>query len=287
MRRRLLTIFAAAVLGVTALVGASPATADVLPPGVPYVALGDSESAGTGNLPYVDEACKRSAKSYPLLLGFASSACSGATVSSLLPTETSPGQFRDLGTNTFIVTITVGANDIGWLNTVIACTSGTAAECAAAQALTAQGLAQLPTSIGTLVNAVHRAAPNAHILVTGYPVLFGAVTDSCSIGAYQGAPVKVTAQQAALANLLVTAVPSLENEGLLGLNTAIYLGVSGSGVSQALYVDLTRAFAGHALCDSGDRWISGLVSGKKTFDRGLHINAPGQEAVAAVIARYL
>jgi len=281
-------MLAVTALGISALMGAAPAMADDPPPsGAPYVAMGDSEAAGTGNLPYVDAGCMRSAKSYPLLLGAASSACAGATVRSLLPELGYPGQFGDLGPATRLVTITVGANDIGWLNTVIACTSGTAAECAAAQLVTAQGLAQLPGTIRTLVTAVHSVAPAARILVTGYPVLFGPVTNSCSIGAYQGTPVKVTAEQAALANLLITAFPAPENNYLVGLNTAIQFGVFSADIEQAHYVDLTQAFAGHALCDSGDRWISGLVSGKKTADRGLHINAPGQQAVAGILAPFL
>src|SRR3954452_3544776 len=54
MRRRLVAIFAAVALGVTALAGAAPASAADESPVAAYVALGDSEAAGTGNLPYAD-----------------------------------------------------------------------------------------------------------------------------------------------------------------------------------------------------------------------------------------
>ncbi len=69
MRRRLLTtILAVTALGVTALVGAAPATASVLPPGVPYVAIGDSVASGNGLCPTTTSACLRSKKAYPTVL---------------------------------------------------------------------------------------------------------------------------------------------------------------------------------------------------------------------------
>ena len=84
MRRRLLTtILAVTALSVTALVGAAPATAADLPPGVPYVAIGDSVASGNGLMPYYDSACLRSKKAYPTVLAglmggsVVSAACSG------------------------------------------------------------------------------------------------------------------------------------------------------------------------------------------------------------------
>jgi len=44
-------------------------------------------------------------------------------------------------------------------------------------------------------------------------------------------------------------------------------------------------FAVHGLCDTGDRWVSGLISpNAKTTDRGFHPNAAGQRAYADIIA---
>ena len=134
-----------------------------------------------------------------------------------------------------------------------------------------------PAQIGQLVAVVRGAAPNARILVTGYPLLFGDVADSCSIGALEGTPVKVTAAQTALANGLAT-----------NLNAAIAGGVNGykalTGDPGVDYVDVAAGFDGHGLCDTGDRWISGLVSGKTNADRGLHANSPGQAAFARILA---
>src|SRR3954447_14610414 len=103
MRRRLLVMFVAAVVGVSAMSAAGPALANE-PDGSGYVALGDSEAAGTGNLPYIDSTCLVSQRSYPILLGstlglgYVTEACSGATTADVLA-----GQLGDLGPATQLV----------------------------------------------------------------------------------------------------------------------------------------------------------------------------------------
>ncbi|WP_241245958.1 hypothetical protein [Microbacterium sp. 4R-513] len=93
-------------------------------------------------------------------------------------------------------------------------------------------------------------------------------------------PVKFTAAQTALVNSFIA-----------GVNAAIAAGVQGyrqqSGDTGVEFVDVSAGFDGHGLCDTGDRWISGLVSGKTTSDRGLHPNAAGQQAWAAIIGAAL
>ncbi|MDY0907962.1 SGNH/GDSL hydrolase family protein [Microbacterium sp. CFBP9034] len=280
MKRRAIALAAILALGLSVLSAAPAATA--AEPGAVYVALGDSEAAGTGNLPYVDQSCLRSKKAYPVLLsamlgtgGVASSACAGAT------TQDVSGQLGDLGSATQLVTITAGVNDLAWQQALQDCSSaGTAADCAEALQAAALALGQLPTRIGTMIGTVRTLAPNAMIIVTGYPMLFGEVTSRCSVGAYQGTPVKFTAQQAAAVNFALTQV-----------NAAIMAGVEGykalTGDPAVEYVDVTAGFEGHALCDTGARWVSGLVSGKATSDRGFHANVAGQQAYAAIIAAAL
>jgi len=285
MKRRLLSMLAALALGVSALaVGVPAATADNHL-GAAYVALGDSEAAGTGNLPYVDQQCLRSKKAYPMILGSAyggveSHACAGDDTSDALV----QAMMADLGPATQLVTLTVGVNNLDWQGVLSACSStGTPEECLAAQAEVPAALATIPQGIAEVLGAVRTRAPNAMIVVTGYPMLFGAVTDSCSVGAFQGTPVKFTAE-------LTVAV----NQGLAAVNQAIQAGIAayqaaftaqfGFADPGVMYVDVVAAFAGHGLCDTGDRWISGLVSGKPVADRGFHANAAGQQAFAAIIA---
>jgi lysophospholipase L1-like esterase len=281
MKRRIITLATAAALALAALLGGAPAATAEGHLGETYVALGDSEAAGTGNLPYLDLDCLRSARAYPEILGAgfggaASSACAGATTDHVLY-----GQLGDLGEATQLVTLTVGINNADWQAVLAACSSlGTPVSCQTAYGEAALALADLPQRIGQLVGAIRTYAPNAYIAVTGYPLLFGDVTGTCSVGAFQRTPVKVSAQQAMLANTGVTNV----NAAIAGGVQGYQLATSDPGVG---YVDVTAAFDGHGLCDTGDRWISGLVSGQATFDRSFHPNAAGQQAYAGVIAAAL
>ena len=196
MRRRMLALLAGIATGALALLGASPAVAAAPPPGgFAYVALGDSEAAGTGLLPAVQQDCLRSVKAYPIVLaprfgGVASHACSGATTEDALDqVETAAGAGR-LGPATELVTITVGMNDIGWQQVLRACSSSGNEEACQVAFGAAMTLGQtLPQRIGQLVLTVRSVAPNAQIVVAGYPLLFGELVEPCSIGSFEGTPV--------------------------------------------------------------------------------------------------
>lgn len=284
MHRRMIALVAGLAIGASALLGAAPASAADPPPsgGFSYVALGDSEAAGTGLLPYAVSDCLRSYKAYPIILapmygGVAASTCAGATTADATQQAVVAAQAGRLGPATELVTITVGMNDVDWQQVLLACSSaGSTPACQTAfggAILAAQGL---PSRIGTLVGTVRSVAPNAHIVVASYPVLFGDLTDSCSIGSFQGTTVSVSPQQAALANTGVTAVNQAIAAGALGY-------AQQTGDPLVSYVDIGAAFDGHGLCDSSGPWVSGLVNGNPTSDRSLHLNWPGQRAYAAAI----
>lgn len=282
MHRRTLAILTALAVGGMVLAGTVPATAaDEPPSGAAYVAIGDSIAAGTGNQPYVDRDCLRSAKAYPMVLarqlgGVASSACAGASTDAILAL-----QLGDLGDATRLVTITAGINNFDWQGVLLACSQdANAPACQQAFAAATPKIAALPQDIGTLVTAVRMQAPMAQIVVTGYPMLFGDVTTSCSVGAFRGTPVKFAASQTVMVNQSLALVNQLLATGVAG-----YVGAtSDPGVE---FVDVTGAFEGHGLCDTGDRWISGLVNGPVMFDRSFHPNTPGQQAYATAIAAAL
>ncbi|WES63781.1 SGNH/GDSL hydrolase family protein [Microbacter sp. GSS18] len=280
MKRRVLGMLAAAALGLTAVVGVAPAATAEPAIGVPYVAFGDSEAAGTGNLPYVDEDCKRSKKSYPLLAGGMSYACSGAATYDMSAALDLPEQIAmamadgALGAGTQLVTITIGANDLSWQTALETCFTMDDAACAAAIAASSGAVPGMIGNLAASVGGIRSMAPSATILVTGYPLLFGEVEDFCSIGAVQGTPVKVTSEQTHAVNAAIAALDS----ALFQMVQTIRL-----GDPNVDYANVAALFFGHGLCDTGDRWISGLVSGKKTFDRSLHITTPGQQAIAAML----
>ncbi|MCP9001172.1 SGNH/GDSL hydrolase family protein [Pseudarthrobacter sp. RMG13] len=193
-----------------------------------YVALGDSYSAGQGAAPYTDRTCFVSRKGYPViadnLKGIqlnANAGCSGYTAGAVagnLPASVAGAE---------VITITVGANDVGTTAILLACLPApTSLECggalAAAQAKLTDG--SLATSLLTMVGAIRSQAPNAKIVLTGYPHLF--------------AP---DHPFALVANPMVD-----------GLNGVIAGVANGTG---SQYVDVTSAFAGHGV-GSAAPWIN-------------------------------
>lgn len=280
VKRRVLGMLAAAALGLTAVVGVAPAATAEPAVGVPYVAFGDSEAAGTGNLPYVDQDCKRSTKSYPLLAGGTSYACSGAATHDMSAALDLPEQIAmamadgSLGVGTQLVTLTIGANDLHWRDVLETCYAMDEAACQAAILAAYSAVPGMIANLGVSIGVIRSMAPGATIVVTGYPLLFGDVEDFCAIGAVQGTPVKVTSVQTHAVNAAIAALDS----ALFQMVETIRL-----GDANVDYANVAALFFGHGLCDTGDRWISGLVPGKKTFDRSLHITSPGQRAIAAML----
>ncbi|MER7035504.1 SGNH/GDSL hydrolase family protein, partial [Streptomyces albidoflavus] len=160
-----LAIGAAAVLGL-----AQPASAA----GANYVALGDSYSSGVGAGSYTSESgdCKRSTKSYPYLwaaanapYSFTSVACSGATTSSV-----ASGQLGALSASTTLVSVTAGGNDVGFADVMQTCVLQSEATCVS-RVNTAVSQAQntLPGKLDSLYSGIHARAPQAHVVVLGYP----------------------------------------------------------------------------------------------------------------------
>jgi lysophospholipase L1-like esterase len=288
MKRRIIAALAGVALAAIACFGTGTAALADDPTGAPYVAVGDSIAAGTGNLPYVDTGCLRSKKAYPALLAAAlgtsvtSAACAGASTADVSTQLAALAGAGAIGPATRLVTVTAGVNNFAWQNVLLICASGDEQACNAAVLAFAAStdLGSLAQNTGAMVAAIRAAAPNAMIVVTGYPLLFGQVSGSCSIGSYQGVPVRVSAQLAFNVNAFLGTVDSLIGQGVAGYQAAV---PQDGGVR---FVDVTAAFAGHALCDTGSRWINGLSSGQKS-DGAFHPNAPGQQAYATTIAAAL
>jgi len=161
-----------AFFGATAPVYAAPPTTPV----EKYVALGDSYAAGQGAGTSVG-GCLRSDAAYPVLLGAEAgikqrtAACSGATIA-----DVAAKQLSQVNKGTTLVTITVGANDLGVGAIYAACIVddfGDPCRNAAANAETLLAGNALNNGIRDLVLAVAERAPNARIVVTDYPIPFG------------------------------------------------------------------------------------------------------------------
>ena len=80
----------------------------------------------------------------------------------------------------------------------------------------------------------------------------------------------------------------------MAANQLIATGVGLAADPGAGYVDVNfvppgvAGFDGHGLCDTQDRWVSGLFpASAKPRDRGFHPNAPGQAAYANILRSVL
>jgi len=224
--RRLGAALAPAAL-LLALAG-SPATAAAP---VDYVALGDSYSAGTGAPPYQLNTCFRSPRGYPArwaashaVSSFRYVACGAAT------TDSMTDQFAALTPDTDLVTITIGGNDVGFFTIVLNCVLGTDSSCAGAvDDGIAAGNTTLPGRLDATYATIRGRAPNATVVVFGYPRLVEPNGNCLS-----------SAKRAAL------------NRGADALDAVISARAAAAGLR---YVDARGQFAGHGACGAAP-WIN-------------------------------
>jgi lysophospholipase L1-like esterase len=245
-----------AMIAALALVGSAASAAPAATSRVVYDALGDSYASGYGVPPYAD--CGRSQGAYAVQLDGRQRvqlddfvACAGATTITLV----TGGQLAALDADTDLVTLTIGGNDVGWSVAVAACLKGTDAQCAGAVALVhALITTQLPPLLDAVYAQVAAAAPNAHVVVTGYPRLF-----SPEYGGY------LEASSAELSTL---------NAAADTLNAVIAAAAARAGFQ---FVDVRQRFDGHG-ANSPDAWILGLS------DPGaFHPTLDGYEAYTAAV----
>ncbi|MBA2955897.1 SGNH/GDSL hydrolase family protein [Nocardioides sp. MAH-18] len=254
---RTASVVLTAVVTVAASVAGSTTAAAGPPDPIVYDALGDSYASGFGVPPYTPT-CGRSDAAYPVQLDGRKHialddfvACGGATTLTVV----SGGQLAALDAQTDLLTLSAGGNDTGWSTAVVACLLGGDETCTqASDAVTARITTLLPARLDRLYAQVAAAAPNAHVVVTGYARLF-----SPEYGAYLGAS---PAEQQTL------------NEGADLLNATIARAAAAHGFQ---FVDVTKRFLDHGV-NAPDPWILGLS------DPGaFHPNADGYETYTAAV----
>jgi lysophospholipase L1-like esterase len=215
-----------------------------------YVALGDSYASGAGAGSYVDGSCRRSSNAYPALHGenfpsFRFVACSGATTKSL------KNQFRALSPATTLVTITIGGNDLGFVDVMTTCTLNGDSSCRKRAAKAVKFIhEQLPARLDGTYATIRTAAPNAQLVVLGYPRLF-TPNDQC--------------------RTLSKAKRQVLNDAADQLSGVASAAAERAG---ARYVDVREAFADHGVC-SAQPWLNALVS---PTEDSYHPNKAGQAA---------
>lgn len=232
------------------LLGAAPAQAAA----PQYVALGDSYASGTGTRSYISDgtSCQRSAYAYPSLIaaarGYALTfrACSGADIGDVTNT-----QLGALSSATRYVTISVGGNDAGFADVLTECaTPWWAGDCDGAIDQAQSFIKNtLPGRLSTLYSAIRAKAPNAKVVVVGYPRIF--MGEDCNAGTWFS-PAEMTRL----------------NQTADLLNSRTSTAASGKGFS---FANPTSRFVGHAVCDDVE-WINGLSN---PISESYHPNKPG------------
>lgn len=247
--------------GLTVLVPGTSAAAEQ--PGE-YVALGDSYTAG----PVIPVqtgpplGCLRSTNNYPSLVNrsrhysaFHDVSCSGATTEDMTAAQSVPGgsnppQFDALSERTSLVTLGIGGNDIGFAKIIENCAARSTTNLLGAACksyYTADGHDQLAARInqaGSKVAAVlaeiERRAPEAKVLVVGYPTI---LPDS-GPGCYPLLPLRPGD---------VAYLRQTEKR----LNKMLADQADDAG---AEYVDTYHSSIGHDACKlPGTKWVEGLL----------------------------
>ncbi|MBG6179460.1 SGNH/GDSL hydrolase family protein [Arthrobacter sp. CAN_A1] len=262
---------AAAMLSVglmaSTVAGPAAATNTERPQGqVDYVALGDSYAAGFGAGSYVN-ACGQSPLGLPGLLDdrrgidlTVNATCSGAKAAANRTDAVPdlPEQLEQLigagliGSDTDLVTLSAGGNDLDFGAVVGACATQPLAVCdQVIDGRTLQAQTTLAVALDDLYGNLRSTAPKAKIVVTGYPHLFSPKSGS--------------------EVLLSTEAQRLFNEGTDALNTVIRQNAKANGLQ---YVDVVKRFNGHGI-GTRDPWIT--YTGFTAID-DLHPTAKGYQA---------
>jgi lysophospholipase L1-like esterase len=239
------------------MVGAVPAVAQSNPNAIQYVALGDSYAAGLGGGDYVDPTCFESENGYPYVLDpkrridlITNAACSGASTADVRTQLSAVSEDLE---DAALVTLTVGAADLNLADVLAACTAVPPTGCQAAIGTAIGLLSGLGGSLTTLYGAVADEAPNALIVVTGYPYLFEQPV-VC--------PPPSTTDIMGQINCATAALNSTIEQAVLAAQT--------SGIN-IVYVDVTEEFAGHGI-GSEEPFINSVGEG------AYHPNAAGYRA---------
>lgn len=241
-----------------------------------YVAIGDGFAAG----PYLGDDvsatdCLRSATNYPAQVARALKVatvtdvtCTGATTADLTAISTPPGSKRKLSPqldavtkDTDLVTIGIGIEDNGLLQNMFHVCQ---AEPCGTQVLgptLARQIDAYGASIATIVRTIQDVAPNATIMVVGYPQIMP------KEGRCDALPPSSEKQSTVAYSILG------QVNGFLR-SAAFQTGAS--------YIDVAELTNDHTAC-SDEPWVSGATT-KKGTSQGLHPVAAEQKAVADAIA---
>jgi hypothetical protein len=230
----------------------------------PYtVALGDSYSSGLGNPSYYEQApCWRSYGAYAWQLVYDLAlditdfeACAGAKASDVLHDQIEGYHVGGLSTSTGVVTLSVGGNDADFI--------GILARCLFVKSWCENQLRterkvirnQLPGRLDKVYSTIKQKAPNANVIVLGYPYIFGPCGKGGGVSLLHGAT-----------DLLDDTIQAATRR------------------DHVYFVDPRKAFTGHSECDN-DPWINHFYGGEPQVS--FHPNEGGWSEDALLIEKLL
>ena len=290
----LLTVTTAAIMVPTPAVAQSKLWEPVSNPGmydpVPsggseYVAFGDSFAANPTNLeqyePREDNAlCRWSKNSYPVQLkpNFSSTfiaTCAGSVIekdffqgpaqkSNLIDRVRYAERAGALGPGTKVVTITTGSNE-AW--------DGIIRDYGVLQSWRRITPAEYGRRIGPSVRRIHELAPNARVLLVGYPHVVDSDRRLCAIDMPKervGTPVRVVVPDRVMVDYLGTM-----NESMRELGAELH----------TEFVDIAAGFEGHGSCQPPEqRWVKNIIDDQAQDQIMMwHLNERGVAAQASMI----
>ncbi|MFJ8309242.1 MULTISPECIES: SGNH/GDSL hydrolase family protein [unclassified Streptomyces] len=237
------------------LTGAGVAAAATQTAGSHYVALGDSYSSGVGAGSYDSSSgsCKRSTRAYPALWAAANSpasfdftACSGARTGDVTSSQLDP-----LDSATDLVSITIGGNDAGFSDVMTNCVLYSESTCLSKVASARDYVdSTLPGLLDSVYSAIRAKAPNAHVVVIGYPHFYK-IGGNCIAGLSENSR-------------------SAINDAADELNSVTAKRAADHGFT---FADVVPAFTGHEIC-SGSPWLNSVVW--TNISESYHPTAAGQ-----------
>ena len=253
MHRRIsmaaMAIAMALVLGPSSAAAVQPA----------YTALGDSYASGDGTGVYYNTSCYTSPLSYPPLVatkdGYALTfaACSGATTSTVIS-----GQLGSLNASTSLVTVQVGGNDAGFTSVMESCALYYFTCQSSINSADSYIQNKLPAALSTTFGDIRADAPNAKVLVVGYPHLFTAGGTTCGL------------------NLLTSSHEKSLNQTADLLDGVIASTAASHGFA---FVDPRSAFAAHELCSSSPWLHNDTIPLQESY----HPNIAGEAGYATLV----
>lgn len=252
-----------------------------------YVALGDSYTAVGDLLKPADGplGCFRSTVNFPhdlaaaLHVNLVDASCGGAVTADMTGSQsviggTNPAQFDSLTSDTDLVTVGIGGNDIGFSDIVTTCgelsvtnvfgnpcrqhfTSGGTDELAAR-------ITALAPKIDAVIAGIHERSPHATVVVVGYlPVL------PATLGCWPTMPVAIGD------------VPWLH-----GIQQQLNDMLANRAAADGALIMNPNGVTGHDACQwPWDRWVEPVIPDQPAAP--VHPNPAGQSAVAAMIRKQL